>query len=84
MTPMGGNRGNELGDVVFVFIVLLRFYGVSIIPKWLIKVPGHIPIFLDDFGNFDFLSKSGPVDLLIITKCFNEYKKHYGIIIFHI
>ena len=29
------------------------FFGVFIIPKWLIKVPGHFGILLDDSGNFE-------------------------------
>ena len=32
-------------------------YGVYIIPKWLIKVPGPVQYFLDDFGNFESLVK---------------------------
>ena len=38
---------NDLGDFWFFsvfFIVILGFYEVYIIPKWLIKVPGHIAI----------------------------------------
>ena len=53
--PMGGNGGNEFGEFLF-FLFDFVFYGlcvVYIIPKWLIKVPGPIPIFFDDFGNFE-------------------------------
>ena len=48
----GSNRGqnpaNMLGELLFFLVFLIIQYGifgVLIIPKWLIKVPGHIPIF---------------------------------------
>ena len=43
--PMGGNKENNLGVfLVFLFYVCLGLYGVFILPKWLIKVPGPMPI----------------------------------------
>ena len=68
---MGEMGEHNLRYVCFVFlfvIVFLGFYGAYIIPKLLIKVPGPIQYFLDDFWNFEKMSKSGPADLLTITK----------------
>ena len=45
--PFSSLGGNNLGDLEFVSCfcdVLIWVYGVLIIPEWLIKVPGHIPI----------------------------------------
>ena len=45
--PAGEMGRNNLGVCLFpllFFIVFFAFYGVYIIPKWLIKVPRHIPI----------------------------------------
>ena len=50
-----------------IFNVFVRLYGVYVIPKWLIKVPDLLQYFLNDFGNFEKMSKSGPVDLTIMT-----------------
>ena len=39
---------NNLGDSLFVpvfVIILYGIFGVLSIPRWLIKVPGHIPMF---------------------------------------
>ena len=36
--------------------------------------------FLDDFGIFEILSKSGPVDLPTITKVLQRIQERYGII----
>ena len=41
--PVGGNWGASFRRIfgfLSFFIVALGFYGVHIIPKWLIKVPG--------------------------------------------
>ena len=52
------NTATKLRDVLFFLGVLKMFYGlfgiigVLIIPKWLIKVPGHIPLLLTTFWNF--------------------------------
>ena len=35
---------NNLSDFSYINIVFVGFYGVLIIPKWLIKVPGHLSI----------------------------------------
>ena len=63
------------------FIVVSVFLGIYIIPKWLIKVPRHIPIL---FGWFLELPKFSP-NLASYTslspKCFKKYKKNYGIIL---
>ena len=55
------NTANKLGDFVFVLGSLMYFVFVVcgggvffIIPKWLIKVPGHIPL---TFGSFLALPK---------------------------
>ena len=66
-------------------MVFFGVFGVLIIPKWLIKVPSNIAILLNDFGNFDFLSKYGHVDLLIITIFSTNTRKiwnHPGNILF--
>ena len=45
--PMREMRKNNLGDLEFFsycVIVFVGFFGAYIIPKWLIKVPGHIAI----------------------------------------
>ena len=36
----------NLGDLLFflIFLIFYGFFGVYIFPKWLKKVPGHIPI----------------------------------------
>ena len=54
--PMGGNRQKQFRCfLVFPFVYcIFGFYGVLIIPKWLIEVPGHIPIL---FGIFLELPK---------------------------
>ena len=48
---------HNFGDFWFfsqLFLVFLGFYGVYIIPKWLInKGPRTLQYFLDDFGNFE-------------------------------
>ena len=55
-----GRRGTfvfVLGDVVFflgslmyfVFVVFFFIIIIIIIPKWLMKVPGHIPIVVGSF-----------------------------------
>ena len=46
MDQWGEIGKNKLGDFCFVLNCLLFFcfYGWNIIPKWLIKVPGHISI----------------------------------------
>ena len=44
---MGEMGGNDLGDgfaFFFFSYCIFGFYGVYIIPKWLVEVPGHIPI----------------------------------------
>ena len=44
---MGPYRGKKLGDLLVFSYIFNVFYGISgvyIFPKWLIKVPGHIPI----------------------------------------
>ena len=45
-------------------------------------IPDRFQYFLDDFGNFENkLSKSGPVDLLTITKIAKKIQENYGIIL---
>ena len=69
----------NLGDVWFFSLFFKVFYGifgVYIIPKWLIKVPGHIPILfgwfreLRNFCQNLVLETSG-----LSPKCFKQYKK---------
>ena len=80
---MGSNRAQNpeaiLGDVLdfpCFLMVLQWFWGVLIIPKWLIHDSGHIPIFL---GTFLELPKNRPnMDLWSLSyyrKGFNEYQK---------
>ena len=65
------------------------FFGFYIIPKWLIKVPGHIPIL---FGWFRELRKFGqnldPEPSQLSPKYFNKYKEimeaSLKILFFHI
>ena len=38
-------------------MVCLGYFGVYIIPKWLVKVPGHFAIFKKKIGNFEHLVK---------------------------
>ena len=63
-------------------MVFFWVFGVYIIPKWLIKVPGHIPIL---FGWFRELRKFCwnlvPETSGLSQKCFKTYKKSYGIIL---
>ena len=65
-------------------LVFLCFFRVLIIPKWLIKAPGHIPIL---FGSFLELSKMSPnlvpYNPYLSPKCYKKYKK-YGNILKHI
>ena len=78
--PIGGPIGQKnLGEFFvfsYIFKVFYGIFGVYIFPKWLKKVPGHIPIL---FGWFWELPKSwlfldlllvisGPVDLVFV--CF--------------
>ena len=49
---MGVNGGTYFGQFLFFsyfVIVCWGCYKVLIIPKWLFKVPGHIPIFVGTF-----------------------------------
>ena len=73
---------NNLGDLLFcsyMRIVFVGFYGVLIIPKWLIRSPDILQYFLDDFWNFqnlDFVwTRSGPLHFLFITKTPQKMKK---------
>ena len=73
------NTANKLRDLLFLLGLLIIFYGifgVLNIPKWLIKVPGHIPIL---FGWFLDLPKCSPnldpCTSFVSPKCFKEYKK---------
>ena len=52
---MGEIGENNLGDVrsfSLYFMVFSRVFGVYIIPKWLIKVPGPFPILFKRFREF--------------------------------
>ena len=50
-------------------------FGVSIIPKWLIKVPGHIPYFLDHFWNIKKSTKYVPSDPVFTTKTLQRFQE---------
>ena len=68
---MGENGGTDFGDFVCfscIFIIFHGIFGALIIPKWLIKVPRHIPIF---FGSFLELRKCSP-DLDLATPFCNK------------
>ena len=41
----GGKQFRRCFGFSYYLIIFYGIFGVSIIPKWLIKVPGHIPIF---------------------------------------
>ena len=42
--PIGQNTLGDLLVVSYMFKVCYGIFGVYIFPKWLIKVPSHIPI----------------------------------------
>ena len=73
---MGGNRGNNLGDVWLFFLVCYCMFGVvfgvSIIPKWLIKVPGLFRWFLE---LRTFCQNLDPQTSQLLPKCLKQYKK---------
>ena len=78
--PMGGNRENNLGDFRFFFFIcygIVWVFGVYIIPKWLIKVPGHIAIL---FGWFlevpTFCQNLDPWTYQLLPKPFKRIKKN--------
>ena len=71
------------------FNVLIGVYGVLIIPKWLIKVPGHIPILFGwilELPTFSLFT--GPDSPYLSCKYLKRYKKnqdHFrNILSFHI
>ena len=81
--PMGGNRETNYAMFCLFLHLLLYFLvlGIYINSKWLIKVPGHIPIvFWMISGTSKILLKYGPVTLLTITNMTQKYKNKYGII----
>ena len=79
-----GNGGNNLGYSLFFhgfFIQLWVFYGLLIIPEWLIKVPDIFPYFLDDFWNFQNVHQVWPLTLLSYHKNASRNTRNYGIIL---
>ena len=77
---------NNLGDFWFFFPNMLLYVrgvlGFSIIPKWLIKIPGHIPILFGWFRELrKFCQNLNPETSGLSPKCFKKYKKNYGIIL---
>ena len=70
---IGEDTANHLGDVLFCSgfsSVCLFFFAVLILPRWLIEVPGHVPIL---FGSFLELSKNRTnIDLSTSFLCRNS------------
>ena len=71
------NTATNSGDVLVFLSCLMHVWwllGVLILPKWLIKVPGHISIL---FGTCLELpkktAKKGPSDPLFITEILSKY-----------
>ena len=88
--------GKKIGVFWFLscfFGVWIGVYGVWIIPKWLIKVPGHIPILFGwilELPKFSFFwTRSGsslPVFIMeILQKIQEKYGNHFrNLLSFHI
>ena len=77
---LGSNRANKLGDVLFCSVfcdVMFMAFGAFIIPKWLIKDSGHIPIC---FGTFLELPTNRPKMVLstlhLLPTDFPKYKNN--------
>ena len=63
-------------------MVFFGVFGVYIIPNWLIKVPGHFGILFGWFLELrKFCQNLVPEPSGLSPKCFNKYKKKYGIIL---
>ena len=61
---------------------MFKILWVYIIPNWLIKVPGHIPILFGWFRELrKFCQNLVPETSGLLPKCFKKYKKNYGIIL---
>ena len=75
-----GERGETVSANFRMFYFYFWFYGVDIIPKWLIKVPGHIPILYKLFmvlpKSWFFWTRSRPLHLLFITKTLQKIQEH--------
>ena len=56
--------------------MFLKVLWVLIIPKWLIKVPGHIAILFEWF--LELPSFVDPYPQYLSSKYFNKYKKNHG------
>ena len=57
----------------------MGFFGVYIIPKWLIKVPGHFGILFGWFRELrKFCQNLVPEPSGLSPKCFKKYKKNMG------
>ena len=64
------------------FNVFLHVWGVLIIPKWLIKVPGNIPILVEWFLELPTFSPNLASYISFWSpRCFKNYTTNYGIII---
>ena len=69
----------KLGYFFFVRIVFWGIYGVLIIPKWLIKVPGPIPILFGWFWELRFFCQNlDPQASQLSPRYFNKYTKNLG------
>ena len=77
--------GNRLGEFRFFPNILWYFWvflGFIFFPKWLIKVPGHFGILFGWFRELrKFCQNLVPETSGLSQKCFNKYKKNYGIIL---
>ena len=74
-------------DFPVFYCFVLTFYGLLIIPKWLINESGPIAILLHDFGNLGHFQFYGPVDPLLVIKILQTIQitwKHFGKLSFHI
>ena len=60
-------------------IIFYGIFGVLIIPKWLIEVPGHIPIFFGSFLELRQISPNlAPYTPYLSPEYFNEHITNYG------
>ena len=64
-----------------ILLGFVKFCGILIIPKWLIKVPGHVAIPLGWFLELpNFSLFTGPDSPYLSWKYFRKYKNKCGII----
>ena len=89
MDPIGPKKYRHFFVFFWFFMVFLALFGVLIIPKWLIKVPGPIAIVIGWFWELPkFWPNVDPHPSYLSPKYFKKYKKiwkHFRkILSFHI